>query len=341
MIRWWTFILCAAISCAAVAAQSSEPKFLDVNIICSASGTATEDNGSLVFEIANGRSYVGNYVVADSSSGISANLAQHYTGRKLFSLVFNLALRHDSTGMRLAGQWSSWRTQGVSAPSTCKEDKTDTLIASGKPVTSTTTERRVVRWTPEQAQKESGMSAWKEEKIDTPIALGKPVTIKISDLTDGRRVVMQVTASTEGPNLQDRLGGNEITLISTQLLNGKQYSRALSGRKYFADGVLFLNNFNLPQADKSELRMAYSANVWGIPDSITGSTPCHLTFWRSYTMQPSGREQEGVVTPDNYSSQYFRDIVLEPGKEIRLIFPADTPSVRGFNIVDTLILVPR
>ncbi len=334
-------VLFTAISCVAVAAQSSEPRFLDVNIICSATGTATEDNGSLVFEIANGRSYVGNYVVADSSSGISANLAQHYTGRKLFSLVFNLVLRHDSTGMRLAGQWSTWRTQGGSEMSAWKEDMIDTLIDSGKPVTNRTTYTRAGQWSPERTQGVLEMSAWKEEMIDTPIALGKPVTIRIGDLTDGRRVVMQVTASTKGPDFQERLGDNEVTLISTQLLEGKQYSRALSGRKYFADGVQFLNHFNLPQADKRELRMVYSVYVWGVPDSITGSIPCHLTFKRMYTMQPSGREQEGVVAPDNYSSQYFRDIVLEPGKEMRLIFPADTPSVRGFDIVDTLILAPR
>jgi hypothetical protein len=340
MIRWWTFILCAAISSAAVAAQSSEPRFLDVNIICSATGTATEDNGSLVFEIAKGRSYVGNYVVADSSTGISANLAQHYTGRKLFSLVFNLGLWLDSTGMRLAGQWTTWRTRGASEMSVWKEDMIDTLIDSGKSVTTMSTVSAGY-WSPEQAQGVSEMSAWKEEMIDTPIALGKQVTFKIGSLTDGRRVVMQVTASTKGPDLQERLGDNEVTLISTQLLEGKQYSRALSGRKYFADGVQFLNHFNLPQADKRELRMMYSAYVLGIPDSISGSTPCHLTFKRMYTMQPSGREQEGVVTPDNYSSQYFRDIVLEPGKEIRLIFPADTPSVQGFDIVDTLILAPR
>jgi hypothetical protein len=341
MIRWWTFILCAAISSVALAAQSSEPKFLDVNIICSATGTTTEDNGSLVFEIAKGRSYVGNYVVTDSSSGISANLAQHYTGRKLFTLGFGFGLRRDSTGMRLVGQWYTWRTRGVSEPSAWKGEIIDTLIPSGKPVTIETTETRAGQWSPEQTLGVPEMSAWKEEMIDTLIALGKPVTIRIGDLTDGRRVVMQVTASTEGPDLQERLGDNEITLISTQLLEGKQYSRALSGRKYFADGVQFLNPFNLPQADMPELRMMYSAYVWGIPDSISGSTPCHLTFKRMYTMQPSGREQEGVVAPDNYSSQYFRDIVLEPGKEIRLIFPADTPSVRGFDIVDTLILAPR
>jgi|GEM_PF-3465209 len=341
MIRWWTFILCATISCAAIGAQSSEPKFLDVNIICSATGTATEDNGSLVFEIAKGRSYVGNYVVTDSSSGISANLAQHYTGRKQFTLGFGFGLRLDSTGMRLVGQWYSWRTGGVSVPSAWKEKTIDTLAALGKPVTITTTETYVGQWSPERAQGVSEMSGWKEGMIDTLIALGKPVTFKIGDLTDGRRVSMQVTASTTGPDFQERLGDNEVTLISTQLLDGKQYSRALSGRKYFADGVQFLNPFNLPQADKRELQMMYSAYVWGIPDSITGSTPCHLTFKRMYTMQPSGREQEGVVAPDNYSSQYFRDIVLEPGKEIRLIFPADTPSVRGFNIVDTLILAPR
>jgi hypothetical protein len=341
MTRYLMLILFTAISCVAAAAQSTEPKFLDVNIICSATGTATEDNGSLVFEIAKGRSYVGNYVVADSSTGISANLAQHYTGRKLFSLVFNLVLRHDSTGIRLAGQWTTWRTGGVSEPSAWRGEVIDTLIDSGKSVTTRTAGTRAGYWSPEQAQGVLEMSAWKEEMIDTPIVLGKPAIFKIGDLTDGRRVTMQVSVSAQGPDLQERLGDNEITLISTQLLEGKQYSRALSGRKYFADGVQFLNHFNLPQTDKQELRMMYSAYVWGVPDSIIGSTPCHLTFKRMYTMQPSGREQEGVVAPDNYSSQYFRDIVLEPGKEIRLIFPADTPSVRGFDIVDTLILAPR
>jgi hypothetical protein len=32
---------------------------------------------------------------------------------------------------------------------------------------------------------------------------------------------------------------------------------------------------------------------------------------------------------------------LEPGKELRLVFPPDEPSVEGFDIEDTLIIVPR
>ncbi len=42
-----------------------------------------------------------------------------------------------------------------------------------------------------------------------------------------------------------------------------------------------------------------------------------------------------------YASKYTKDIEIVLGKMLKLVFPPDTPSVRGFDIEDTLIIVPQ
>ncbi|MGD8922828.1 MAG: hypothetical protein PVH24_06230, partial [Candidatus Zixiibacteriota bacterium] len=67
---------------------------------------------------------------------------------------------------------------------------------------------------------------------------------------------------------------------------------------------------------------------------------CAVTFERTYRIDtlyvPYSSFEADVV----YRSRYQRDIAIERDKSVQFVFPPDTPSVRGFDILDTLIIAP-
>ena len=76
------------------------------------------------------------------------------------------------------------------------------------------------------------------------------------------------------------------------------------------------------------------------PKNLDEPFQTELTFRRIYkidTLYVSEREFSVDVT---YSSEYKEKVELIPGKMLMLVFPADTPSVRGFDRVDTLYIRP-
>ena len=66
-----------------------------------------------------------------------------------------------------------------------------------------------------------------------------------------------------------------------------------------------------------------------------------LSFVRTYTIDTLHYAHAAFSADVVYTSHYTKDIEIVPGKMLKLIFPSDTPSVRGFDIEDTLIIVPQ
>ena len=88
--------------------------------------------------------------------------------------------------------------------------------------------------------------------------------------------------------------------------------------------------------------------------ALSGPTLCSFTFTRIYSIdtlritpkydpeiKKYRNKGDKFLEDIRYKSEYTKEITLVPGQVFKLVIPPDTPSVRGFQIVDTLVLMPR
>lgn len=129
-------------------------------------------------------------------------------------------------------------------------------------------------------------------------------------------------------------------LSSTQLIGegtGGSYSYELYRLKD-TNEIQAEFSLNLPDGTfeclKYEVSMTLSPPVGDQNDY--GQT--RLIYSRKYIIDTMCVEFESFGPDVTYNSSYEKDVVLDPGGVIQLVFPPDTPSVRGFDIEDTLIV---
>jgi len=78
----------------------------------------------------------------------------------------------------------------------------------------------------------------------------------------------------------------------------------------------------------------------GYPDQLTAPFATELLFKRIYKIDTSFVSDREFKADITYHSEYKKQVKLVPGKTLMLVFPADTPSVRGYDREDTLMLKP-
>jgi len=76
------------------------------------------------------------------------------------------------------------------------------------------------------------------------------------------------------------------------------------------------------------------------PQNLKQPLQTELQFIRKYKIDTSFVSNQEFTADITYESKYKRQVELIPGKTLLLVFPADTPSVRGFDREDTLIIKP-
>jgi len=127
---------------------------------------------------------------------------------------------------------------------------------------------------------------------------------------------------------------------STQLIGGKSGGRYgyEFGRLKDTNAIQADFSLNLPDGTYEYLR--YEVEVILVPpigaESIHEKT--RLIYSRKYMIDTTCAESEAFSPDVTYNSSYEKDVVLDRGGVIQLVFPPDTPSVRGFDIEDTLIM---
>jgi hypothetical protein len=90
-------------------------------------------------------------------------------------------------------------------------------------------------------------------------------------------------------------------------------------------------------------RMEYRVKVTldDYPDSSRYPMQTTVRIERYYvidTLYVPGRE---FVSDVAYSSRHSKQVTLEPGRSLEIVIPPDTPSVRGFDVVDSLVIRPK
>ena len=171
------------------------------------------------------------------------------------------------------------------------------------------------------------------------IVLAQPV----GRLSNGKTIFLQMLADRKRPREDDKLAEHPITLISTQLVNGEQFSQASNWYNSLRSVHAFRAGFKSKEKNGSCELLRYDIEIDLLSTADLGREPLRgqLSFSRTYSIDTLYYSPSSFTADVVYSSKYSRDIDLVPGKMLKLIFPPDTPSVRGFNIEDTLIIVPQ
>jgi hypothetical protein len=173
------------------------------------------------------------------------------------------------------------------------------------------------------------------KNIRQPIRYGEQDTLPISD-TWG----LAVTVYKQAPLLPARAVSGQLVLISVQEDKGETIAAAGNASRLSQERTFTTNFSNLH--DSVYQRAQYEATIRFSKPVRLSDLPVHcaVTFERTYRVDtlyfPYSSFEPDVV----YRSEYQRDIAIERDKSVQLVFPPDTPSVRGFDILDTLIIAP-
>ncbi len=164
-------------------------------------------------------------------------------------------------------------------------------------------------------------------------------------LDDARTVFIEATALSDGSASVSGFSRNAVTLTSTLLRDGKHLARERSVKTLLADQYDFDVRFPLPVDDPSGVReVMYRVQIRmpGAAGATQAETECEVTLMRQYmlTAARGGRKPTSQSTMQ-YSSRNTQTVTLTPGKELRLVFPPDVPAIEGFEIEDTLTIVPE
>jgi hypothetical protein len=164
----------------------------------------------------------------------------------------------------------------------------------------------------------------------------------VGRLSNGKTIFLQMLAERKRPKEDDKLAEHPVTLISTQLMNGEQSSQARNWYNSLGSVHSFRAGFKSKEENGSYELLRYDVEIDLSSTAERGREPLRgqLSFSRTYSIDTLYHPHSSFAADVVYSSKYSRDIDLVPGKMLKLIFPPDTPSVRGFNIEDTLIIVP-
>ncbi len=300
-MRYLTIVVCL-IGLSVAAVAAPKPRYLRVNVSGEKGSANPVCEGSLWFDITQEQNYSGVYYIAGNSCGITAETSRYQSSDLKFELVFNLLLSINDGGSWLAGATRALNYADSEQPG--------------------------------RAERTS---------IEKALPMGQEELVCSHKLPDGRQIYLRVELRSELPEDCADCGQSAVVLRSSYLRNGVKVSSGSAGRKFLAEAMEFQSGVGEISngADASEMKYIVMVSMPGALKALKERTECRITFQRAYQIRSrggSGGEGESSV---NYTSKNVKDVVLEPGKELRLVFPPDTPAVEGYAIEDTLIILPR
>lgn len=189
-----------------------------------------------------------------------------------------------------------------------------------------------------------------EIRYDLPdndkIVMAQPV----GTTPDGKTIALQISADRKGEQHFTKTYGHLMTLISTQLGAGEN-GKSLVNWYNQPDGTYrFRSNFKSEHGDTCDLlqydvevKIDYDAGLANMSSLESSTLPISglLHFNRSYKVHTQSCEGHAFSANASYTSGYEKQVTFRPGETLKLVFPPDSPSVRGFAIEDTLVILPR
>ena len=205
-----------------------------------------------------------------------------------------------------------------------------------------------------QLSPEGEILGGRRTEIRQYVTLGEEIVLAqpVGRVANGETIFLQMSADRPTPRRADKSAEHPITLISTQLEDGKEYSQATHWYNRLGSPRRFRSGFR-SRTDNSvsdllrydvEVDVDYDSHITNLASlAVLTKEPIkgELSFKRTYAIDTLHHGSDEFLPDVVYTSKYTKDIAIVPGKMLKLVFPPDTPSVRGFDIEDTLIIVPQ
>ena len=175
--------------------------------------------------------------------------------------------------------------------------------------------------------------------INEPIILLRPILVSVGPLPDGSFFSLQFTISHERQDCRSCLT-LPLRLVSVASKDGSIISRHGAGRPFGKFPQKFETRFTSPVENQPARVLDYQAllNLKPDPSTLTEDGPVDLEFIRRYLIRAYQNDEWSVSSRAQYTSTYSRRLRLDLNKTLKIVIPADTPSVQGFTIEDTLII---
>lgn len=175
--------------------------------------------------------------------------------------------------------------------------------------------------------------------IKEPIILRRPILVSIGPLPDGSFFSLQFTVSHERQDCRSCLT-LPLRLVSVASRDGSIISRHGAGRPFGKFPQKFETRFTSPVENQPARVLDYQAllNLKPDPSTLTEDGPVDLEFIRRYLIRTNHNDEWSVSSRAQYTSTYSRRLSVDLDKTLKIVIPADTPSVQGFTIEDTLII---
>jgi len=181
----------------------------------------------------------------------------------------------------------------------------------------------------------------KQHYIEKTIMLDKQMLVETGEDRDGNPYLFSITVSeTPIPATTDETwNGSKIVLLSRQMVDGHSWSVTKNSRNALEGTTRFNVTFSSPPNESANKELKYQCVIEfsDLPTKIDRPFNSTVNIERRYNVRKRGLMSS---SSSDLLSRYSKAVVLRPGKLTELVIPPDTPSVDGFNILDTLRIFP-
>jgi hypothetical protein len=183
--------------------------------------------------------------------------------------------------------------------------------------------------------------------VHDTLRYGEERTLKFTSMNPPKPITMTFKVLREAPTVQVAYGSATLSLISTQSIGGKPWSTSGKTVPLFVNGQTesprhFESRFTSKPTGSKQITLNYEVEVAFTPPLIRDKLPARseLEFSRMYWVTDTTSQSASRAAQWGTGTTFKKQVEIVPGKVLKLIFPSDQPPVAGFQIEDTLIVVP-
>lgn len=202
-----------------------------------------------------------------------------------------------------------------------------------------------------QITAEGDITGGKRALVDQAIEPEVGVIVQLGDHREMGNVLQLTLLSGQQGLMSDEILKSPFHLITTYLVDGESSCRVGNGRSVLKPEMNVHTGFGTPPGLSPAQYLTYDIDLkfddLGTEPSYPATVTLRLTrtYWIDTLVTAPSVYQGQSGTHDYeydivFRSEHVRQLELMPGKLIELVIPADSPSVRGFDIVDTVRILP-
>ncbi len=173
------------------------------------------------------------------------------------------------------------------------------------------------------------------------IFYNKEIKLRVKPSEDAKEVGINIMLVKEKPISVYKFNG-PISLRTRTIIDGKYASMNRNTNGAISEQTVFHTSIGKKRDDGYYEKVSLLTEILlpNYPEKLETAMLTELIFKRIYKVDTLISSEKEFTADITYISEYKKKVELIPGETLLLVFPSDTPSVRGFNRVDTLVIKP-